>query len=160
MMDKQIIELSIRLGQSLKEKELKIVTAESCTGGGIAQAITEIPGSSVWFDRGFVTYSNLSKIQMLGVKQSTLEQYGAVSEQVAIEMVAGALLNSDADLAVAVTGVAGPGGGSVLKPVGTVYIAWGRKRKLFFNKFLFTGDRAEIRKQVIITSLNGLLNKM
>ncbi len=123
-MNKEIIQLAQQLGRLLKEKDLKIATAESCTGGGIAQAITEVSGSSVWFDRGFVTYSNLAKIQMLQVKQESLDEYGAVSEKVAIEMVNGALINSVADIAVSVTGIAGPTGGTELKPVGVVYIAW------------------------------------
>ena len=123
-MDNEIIELARQLGKVLKEQGMKIATAESCTGGGIAQAITEIPGSSAWFDRGFVTYSNAAKLQMLQVKQSTLDEFGAVSEQVAIEMVEGALMNSNADLAVSVTGIAGPDGGTNIKPVGTIYIAW------------------------------------
>jgi len=156
-MDKLIIELSTLLGERLKKKGLKIATAESCTGGGIAQAITEIPGSSAWFDRGFVTYSNLSKVEMLGVKQSTLEQYGAVSEQVAIEMVKGALINSDSDIAVAVTGVAGPGGGSVLKPVGTVFIAYGlNTEQQQCKKYFFIGNRSDIRNSTIISALNYL----
>jgi len=157
-MDKLIIELSTLLGERLKKKGLKIATAESCTGGGIAQAITEIPGSSAWFDRGFVTYSNLSKVEMLGVKQSTLEQYGAVSEQVAIEMVKGALINSDSDIAVAVTGVAGPGGGVEKKPVGTVYIANGKnEEKVVCKKYQFDGSRNNVRRMTIISALKNEL---
>jgi len=159
-MDKEIIELSERLGEALKENGLMIATAESCTGGGIAQAITEIPGSSAWFDRGFVTYSNLSKVQMLQVSQFTLDQYGAVSGEIATQMVEGTLNNSNADLAISVTGIAGPGGGSELKPVGTIYIAWAVKGTVVCHGFCFTGNRADIRKQTIIASLNGLLNKM
>lgn len=116
-MNKDIIELVKQLGKELKEKDMTIATAESCTGGGIAQAITEISGSSVWFDRGYVTYSNTAKIQMLMVKQHTLDAYGSVSKEVAIEMVEGALYNNDADLAVSVTGIAGPDGGDEQKPV-------------------------------------------
>jgi len=159
MMDKQIIKLSTLLGEKLKAEGLKIATAESCTGGGIAQAITEIAGSSAWFDRGFVTYSNLSKVQMLGVKQATLDIYGAVSEQVAIEMVEGALAKSDADIAVAVTGIAGPGGGSKEKPVGTVFIACGiTGKKITCNNYIFDGRRSDVRKLTIISALkNGLV---
>jgi len=160
MMDKEIIELSGKLGKVLKEKGLMVATAESCTGGGIAQAITEIPGSSAWFDRGFITYSNLSKVQMLQVKQSTLDQYGAVSEETAEEMVEGALNNSNADLAISVTGIAGPAGGTSQKPAGTVYIAWVEgENTIVCKKFYFIGDRFEIRNQTIIASLNALLNE-
>ena len=149
-MDNEITELARQLGKVLKQHGMKIVTAESCTGGGIAQAITEIPGSSAWFDRGFVTYSNAAKLQMLQVKQSTLDEFGAVSEQVAIEMVEGALMNSDADLAVSVTGIAGPDGGSKQKPVGTVYIACkkrGNNTNCEAQEFL--GNRSQIREQTI-----------
>jgi len=161
MMDKEIIELSERLGKALKENGLMIATAESCTGGGIAQAITEIPGSSTWFDRGFVTYSNLSKVQMLQVKQSTLDKYGAVSEEVATEMVEGALSNSDADMAVSVTGIAGPGGGTDQKPVGTIYIAFKVKnRKINCKKYNFVGGRVDIRKQIVVAVLRQLIIKL
>ncbi len=154
MLDKQITELAALLGQTLKEKGLMIATAESCTGGGIAQAITEISGSAEWFDRGFVTYSNLAKVQMLQVKQSALDQYGAVSEQVARQMVEGALENSHADVVVSITGIAGPSGGSDEKPVGTVYIALGGgDQKIMCKKYLFIGDRNKIRKQSIIAAL-------
>ncbi|KAF3977210.1 MAG: CinA family protein [Methylococcales symbiont of Iophon sp. n. MRB-2018] len=149
-MDKELVKLARQLGESLKHKGLKLVTAESCTGGGLAQAITDIAGSSAWFDRGFITYSNQSKIEMLQVKQVSLEKYGAVSKQVALEMIDGALENSDADIAVAVTGIAGPTGGSEQKPVGTVYIAFKikNKKKQCVRRFLL-GDRGNIRKQVI-----------
>jgi len=137
------------------------VTAESCTGGGIAQAITEIPGSSAWFDRGFITYSNSAKVQMLKVKQSILDQYGAVSEEVAIQMVEGALVNSDADIAVAVTGIAGPDGGSELKPVGTVFIAWGVKDwNIYCGKYIFRGGRTTIRKSTVISALESCLKQV
>ncbi len=150
MIDQEITPLARQLGEVLKAKALKLVTAESCTGGGIAQAITEISGSSDWFDRGFVTYSNQAKIEMLQVKPSTLEQYGAVSAEIAIQMVTGALLNSDAGLAIAVTGIAGPSGGTEQKPVGTVYIAWQYKNGIMHCvKKLFSGDRARIRQQTV-----------
>ncbi len=160
-MDKQIIELAQLLGQSLAEKKMKIATAESCTGGAIAQAITEIPGSSGWFDRGFVTYSNLSKLQMLQVGQSALDQYGAVSDEVAKQMVLGALINSDADLAVSVTGIAGPGGGSETKPVGTVHIGWGLKgHAVRSKKYYFPGNRVEVRKQTVVSALKACLAEL
>lgn len=157
-MDKAIIELSNRLGQLLLENKLMIATAESCTGGGIAQAITEISGSSAWFDRGFVTYSNQAKIQMLDVNPETLEKYGAVSEQVAIEMAQGAINNSHADIAATVTGIAGPTGGSDEKPVGLVYIGW--KVKGFIEGcqlHRFTGDRSMIRQQTIYFALEEMI---
>ena len=158
-MDKEIIEFARLLGGMLKQKCMKMVTAESCTGGGIAQAITEIPGSSTWFDRGFVTYSNEAKVQMLQVKQLTLEQYGAVSKEVAIEMVEGALSNSNADIAVSVTGIAGPGGGTEKKPVGTVYIAWklkGENASCIMRSF--SGDRTHIREQTVKCALKLCLD--
>ena len=149
-MDKEITELANQLGKHLKDHNMMICTAESCTGGGIAQAITEIPGSSAWFDRGFVTYSNTAKLQMLKVKQHTLDIYGAVSKEVAIEMVEGALRYSDAGLAVSVTGLAGPGGGTEQKPVGTVFIAWKKKGDIVnCVKQVFSGDRGQIRLQTV-----------
>ncbi len=153
-MDKQLITLAEELGQKLQAEGLKIAVAESCTGGGVCQVITEVAGSSKWFDRGFITYSNESKMELLGVKAESLEKYGAVSAEVALEMVQGALNRSDADYAVAVTGIAGPSGGSLEKPVGTVFIA-----KQYENKsgecrqYLFTGDRSEIRQKTIVHAL-------
>ena len=158
-MNTQVKEIAWQLGQILKEKGLKVVTAESCTGGGIASALTDIPGSSAWFDRGFVTYSNDAKVQMLQVKQSTLDEYGAVSQQVAIEMVEGALANSDSDLAISVTGIAGPDGGTLQKPIGTVFIALaikGGKTNCLLK--VFTGDRSQIRQQSILFALKQYLN--
>ncbi|NOR69312.1 MAG: nicotinamide-nucleotide amidohydrolase family protein [Methylomarinum sp.] len=160
MMDKQITELAEQLGLKLKENKLKIVTAESCTGGGIAQAITEIPGSSAWFDRGFVTYSNQAKVQMLQVKQVTLDNFGAVSDEVAREMVEGALANSDTEIAISVTGIAGPTGGAEQKPVGTVYIAWGMTGgAIGCKKYAFLGDRTEIRQQTVVYALTNCLQQ-
>jgi len=157
-MDKEITELADQLGKALKAKSLSCVTAESCTGGGIAQAITEISGSSAWFDRGFVTYSNLAKVEMLKVNQATLDKEGAVSEEVASQMVKGALDNSNADIAISVTGIAGPAGGSEQKPVGTVYIGCGKKDgKIVCNKHVFSGNRATIRQQTVLTALKCCL---
>jgi len=159
MMDKEVNELAQQLGEVLKQKGIKIVTAESCTGGGIAQAITDIPGSSDWFDRGFVTYSNQSKVEMLQVKQLSLDQFGAVSAEVAIEMVEGALLNSNANIAVSVTGIAGPSGGTNLKPVGTVYLAWqtvGDKANCI--KQVFSGDREQVRLQTVRCAIKYCLD--
>lgn len=157
-MDKEIIQLAKQLGWALKDKGVKIATAESCTGGGIAQAITEVPGSSAWFDRGFITYSNQAKIQMLQVKQESLDDFGAVSKQVAIEMVEGAIIYSEADIVVSVTGIAGPTGGTEKKPVGTVYIA--KKEKgmpASYKKYIFLGGRRQIRLQTVKMALKYCL---
>lgn len=150
--------LAEALGNRLKSLNLRLALAESCTGGGIARAVTEVPGSSVWFDRGFVTYSNAAKTEMLGVQQASLDSVGAVSREVALEMVAGALNRSRADLALAVTGIAGPDGGSFEKPVGTVFIAWQRQGQSgCWVKKCFAGDRRAIRRQVVEFSLQALL---
>lgn len=143
----------------LKEKQLKLATAESCTGGLIAAMVTSIAGSSEIFDRGFVTYSNQSKMDMLGVQPQTLEKYGAVSAQTAEEMVAGALENSLADIAISVTGVAGPGGGSPDKPVGTVYIGVGTKdwQTSEAIKYQFEGTRTRIRELTAQESFERIL---
>ena len=156
-MDNELLELAQQLGHLLKSKEKKIATAESCTGGWIAQIITEIPGSSAWFDRGFVTYSNAAKIQMLGVNPETLAKFGAVSAQTATEMVNGALAYSGADCAIAVTGIAGPDGGTAEKPVGTVFVAWSCKNqdvKVELKKL--TGNRHEIRRQTVKIAISGV----
>ena len=156
-MDNELFELARQLGCKLKSDGEKIATAESCTGGWIAQIITEVSGSSAWFDRGFVTYSNAAKMQMLGVSPETLEKYGAVSAQTAKEMVAGALAHSDADCAIAVTGIAGPDGGSAEKPVGTVFIAWAYKnRDVRVVQQQLTGDRHQIRRQTVKIALEGV----
>jgi nicotinamide-nucleotide amidase len=157
IMDNELFELAQQLGQLLKSKEKKIATAESCTGGWIAQIITEVSGSSAWFDRGFVTYSNAAKMQMLGVKSETLDKFGAVSTQTATEMADGALAHSDADCAIAVTGIAGPDGGTAEKPVGTVFIAWAYKNqniKVVQKKFM--GNRHQIRRQTVKIALQGV----
>jgi nicotinamide-nucleotide amidase len=156
-MDNELFELAERLGQSLKAKGYKIATAESCTGGWIAQALTEVPGSSAWFDRGFVTYSNNAKMQMLGINPQTLAQYGAVSAEVAQQMVAGALANSEADCAVAITGIAGPDGGSEEKPVGTVYVAWQSNNGYSkVERLQLLGNRHQIRKQTVEKAIEGM----
>lgn len=148
------IQFASILGQQLLAKNWMLSVAESCTGGGLAQALTDIPGSSAWFDRGFVSYSNNAKVEMLGVNQNTLDCYGAVSQETALEMVAGALKHSHADLALAITGIAGPGGGSKEKPVGTVFLAWQRLgQQAGCTQYQLTGDRIAIRRQVILASL-------
>lgn len=156
-MDNELFELAQQLGLLLKSKEKMIATAESCTGGWLAQIITEVSGSSAWFDRGFVTYSNAAKMQMLGIKSETLDKFGAVSAQTAVEMVKGALDHSDADCAIAVTGIAGPEGGTAEKPIGTVFIAWAYKNqevKVIQKKL--TGNRHEIRRQTVKIALGGV----
>jgi len=156
-MESELFELAEQLGRLLKANGKTIATAESCTGGWIAQTITEVPGSSAWFDRGFVTYSNAAKVQMLGVSPQTLEQYGAVSAETATEMVTGALAHSGADVAVAVTGIAGPDGGTQDKPVGTVFIAWAPKSGAAkVVKKQFTGNRRQIREQTVKNAIEGM----
>lgn len=151
--------ISAQVGAALKAHGMMLTTAESCTGGGVAQAITEVAGCSAWFERGFVTYSNLSKQQMLGVSEATLKQYGAVSEAVVREMVAGALANSASNIALSVSGIAGPDGGTTEKPVGTVWFAWGIKQGVTIaQRHLLKGNRAEVRAQAVNIALQGVLN--
>ncbi len=150
--------LAEQLGVLLRRQSLTLVTAESCTGGGIAWTLTSIPGSSQWFERGVVVYSNRSKQELLGVSPDTLATYGAVSVQTAQEMAAGALSNSAADISVAVTGIAGPEGGSAEKPVGTVCLAWQRRSGQASSvRVCISGDRASIRDRAITLALEGLL---
>lgn len=145
------------LGARLRDAHLTLVTAESCTGGWISKTVTDIAGSSDWFDSGMVAYSYEAKQALLGVRPETLEHHGAVSRETAIEMVSGALVHSGAGLAVAVTGIAGPGGGSADKPVGTVWIAW-KRRGGYANAqmFHFDGDRDAVRRQTVGAALHGL----
>ncbi len=151
--------LAATLGRALESRELKVATAESCTGGLVAGAITDVAGSSAWFERGFVTYSNEAKIDLLGVRAETLATHGAVSEETAREMVAGALARSSADLAVAVTGIAGPSGGTPQKPVGLVWLAWaGRGGPVASAARLFSGDRAAVREATVVAALQGLVD--
>ena len=151
--------LAAQIGALLKSHGLMLATAESCTGGGVAQAITGVAGSSAWFERGFVTYSNLSKQQMLGVREATLKQHGAVSEMTVREMVEGALANSAAQVALSVSGVAGPDGGTADKPVGTVWFAWGiRQGETYAQRLQIDGDRAEVRAQAVRVALQGVIN--
>ena len=135
-----------------------LATAESCTGGWIAKCCTDMAGSSAWFDRGFITYSNAAKQDMLGVRAETLAQYGAVSEAVVAEMATGALRHSQAHIAVAVSGIAGPSGGSPEKPVGTVCFAWAmRNGEVLTKTCQFAGDREAVRWQSVVFALNGIL---
>jgi nicotinamide-nucleotide amidase len=152
--------LAERLGRILNERGWTVATAESCTGGLIAGAITDIAGSSAWFDRGFVTYSNEAKVDMLGVSTTTLDAHGAVSEATAREMVSGALARSDATIAVAVTGIAGPAGGTPAKPVGLVWLAWGRRDgRVDARSEHFEGDRAAVRAATVEQALEGLIER-
>lgn len=151
--------LAAQAGGLLKAHGLLLATAESCTGGGVAQAITEVAGSSAWFERGFITYSNLAKQQMLGVSDATLGQYGAVSEATVREMVEGALLHSTAQVALAVSGIAGPNGGTPDKPVGTVWFAWGIKHgATHAQRHQLGGDRSEVRAQAVHIALQGVVD--
>ena len=151
--------LAVQVGGLLRSHGLMLATAESCTGGGVAQAITEVAGSSAWFERGFVTYSNQSKQQMLEVRESTIRQYGAVSEMTVREMVAGALQHSSAQVALAVSGIAGPDGGTAEKPVGTVWFAWGLKDgETRAQRYQLDGNRSEVRAQAVHIALQGVVN--
>ena len=152
-----LLSLSRRTGKALEKKGRTLSTAESCTGGGVAQAITSVAGSSAWFERGYVTYSNAAKREMLGVSARTLARHGAVSEPTAREMVRGALRKSRAGIAVSITGIAGPGGGVPGKPVGTVCFAWARGRKIHSETKRFKGGRGRIRRQSVIHALRGVL---
>jgi len=153
--------LAIIVGARLKARGLRLATAESCTGGWVAGAVTAIAGSSEWFDRGFVTYSNDAKMEMLGVSAATLEAFGAVSEQTAGEMAAGALAHSKAQLALSITGVAGPGGGSAEKPVGMVCFGWaGEGGAPLVITRNFSGDRESVRRQSVICALQGVLERL
>ncbi|MEE9446619.1 MAG: CinA family protein [Arenicellales bacterium] len=163
MFDEKVSALARALSTVLIERNLSIATVESCTGGGVAALFTSLSGSSVWFDRGFVTYSNASKTQMVGVPESTLVQYGAVSEQTASAMAEGGVLHSDADIALSITGIAGPSGGTLEKPVGTVCFAWsglesfGLVEQTMVDTQCFMGDRTLVRSKSIEYALQYLL---
>jgi len=152
--------LSRKVGKALKKKGETLATAESCTGGWVAQAVTSVAGSSEWFERGYVTYSNAAKREALGVSRRTLERHGAVSEQAAREMARGALKRSKGTMAVSVTGIAGPGGGAPGKPVGTVCFAWAQGRKISSETKRFGGGRTSVRRQSVIHSLRGILKRL
>lgn len=152
-----ILDLAARVGSALKAKNLLLATAESCTGGGVSQAITEIAGSSEWFDCGFVTYSNASKTDMLDVSAALLASHGVVSEEIAAAMAEGALANSNSHVAIATTGIAGPGGAVPGKPVGTVCFAWSKDGSTHTERLVLQGDRQSIRRQTVAHALQGLL---
>ena len=150
-------ETAEKLVKLLKKKNLTVTTAESCTGGWVAKAITDIAGSSAWFERGFVTYSNEAKAQMIGVREETLAQHGAVSEPVVVEMAIGALKAARADYAVSISGIAGPDGGSEEKPVGTVWFAFATARgEGITRRECFSGDRDAVRRQATAYALQTL----
>lgn len=156
-----IYDAAAQLGQSLKTSGFMLVMAESCTGGMVAEAITSVAGSSAWFDRSFVSYSNAAKIDMLDVSSKTLEKFGAVSEQTAAEMAIGALINSEAQIAGSITGIAGPDGGSPEKPVGTVCFAWtGKNLPVTTCTHWFEGNRESVRKQATIFMMVGLIERL
>jgi nicotinamide-nucleotide amidase len=160
-MSETLDKLAADLGERLLARSCLLACAESCTGGWISKVVTDIPGSSAWFDRGFVTYSNRAKQDMLGVSAASLAKHGAVSAEVVAEMASGALARSRADLAVAVSGVAGPGGGSDEKPVGTVFFAWVLfDREPVVQRLLFAGEREEVRHQTVRVALARLLELM
>ncbi|GGY46152.1 CinA family protein [Pseudoduganella albidiflava] len=156
-MSTDINELAAQVGRALQDKELLLVTAESCTGGGVSQAITEIAGSTGWFDCGFVCYSNASKTELLEVPAALIAQFGSVSEEVAAAMAQGALANSNAHLAVSTTGIAGPTGAVPGKPVGTVCFGWANGDTVHTERLVFSGDRRAVREQTVVHALQGLL---
>ena len=153
-------DLAKRVGQRLKAASAVLVTAESCTGGWAAQVVTSVAGSSAWFDRGFITYSNAAKAEVLGVRAETLAKHGAVSEETAREMALGALARSQGSVALSITGVAGPGGGTKEKPVGTVCFAWARVDRVRAETKRFSGDRESVRRQSVIRALEGVLSTL
>ena len=158
-MNQAELDLARQLGEALLERHWRCAVAESCTGGRVAAAITEIAGSSKWFDRGFVTYTNQSKTDLLGVSQKELATEGAVSESVVRAMAEGALAASQADVTVAISGIAGPGGGSPDKPVGLVWFAWScRHGETYAASYCFNGDRSAVRSQAVSVALEGILS--
>jgi nicotinamide-nucleotide amidase len=158
--DSGLAALAERVGAVLKERSWMLATAESCTGGWIAEALTSISGSSEWFDRGFVTYSNAAKEEMLGVSRDTLDRHGAVSEQTVREMAQGALRHSRAQMSLAVSGIAGPTGGTPEKPVGSVWLAWAAESGVITRYARFAGDREAVRRQAVTTALQGVLDTL
>lgn len=157
MTDSELMQLSERVGLALKARGATVTTAESCTGGWVAKAITDIAGSSAWFERGFVTYSNEAKAQMIGVKPETLAQYGAVSEPVVVEMAIGAIKAARATYAVSISGIAGPDGGSESKPVGTVWFGFASAAgEGITRRECFAGDRESVRRQATVYALQTL----
>ena len=160
-MDKELEGLSVRVGEALLARKSMLACAESCTGGWVSEVVTATAGSSQWFERGFVTYSNAAKLEMLGVRAETLRQHGAVSEAVVAEMATGALRHSHAQVALAISGIAGPTGGSPDKPVGTVSFAWVlRGETPTTDTVRFSGDRQTVRRLSVLHALQGLLQRL
>ena len=155
-----VTKLSAALGAALLARGCKLALAESCTGGMVAEAVTSVAGSSAWFDRGFVTYSNLAKIEMLGVSANTLEAFGAVSEETAQAMATGALKNSHAHIAGSITGIAGPDGGTAQKPVGTVCFGVAQANQCTTFTRHFTGNREQVRQQASTFLMRQLIDKL
>ena len=148
--DQELFESAQSLGDKLRRTNKFLATAESCTGGWVGKVITDVPGSSHWYDRGFITYTNESKRELLGVPDEIIRRYGAVSEQTAQAMVVGVLQHSAADVALSITGIAGPGGGSETKPVGFVWFGWGQRHgNVQTQSYTFLGDREAIRRQAV-----------
>lgn len=156
-----LTELAARLGEALTRRGWCLAVAESCTGGWIAKTVTDVTGASAWFDRAWITYSNVAKQDMLGVAADCLAEHGAVSEATVRQMAEGALARSGAQRSVAVSGVAGPGGGTAAKPVGTVWLAWaGEGMVTCARRFQFDGDREAVRRQAVAAALQGLLDSV
>ncbi len=159
MNNAELYQLAQQTGILLKQQGLMMASAESCTGGWLGQTVTSVPGSSTWYERGFVTYSNISKQQMLGVCTATLTKYGAVSEPTAQEMAAGAITHSNAQVSCSITGIAGPGGGTTNKPVGMICLGWAIKNSLAVcNTQYLNGDRNTIRHQAVVIALQGIID--
>ena len=156
MNDEQLEDLAMAVGERLQREEAKLALAESCTGGWVAKACTDVAGSAVWFSHGWVSYGNDAKRQMLGVDPATLEQHGAVSEETVREMVAGARERAGCRYACAVSGIAGPTGGSEAKPVGLVWIAWADGDRVVTERFQFGGGREQVRRRTVAAALEGL----
>ena len=154
----ELEQLAARVGAALEQRGWLLVTAESCTGGWVGQVVTSIPGSSRWYERGYVTYSNAAKQELLDVTPAILAAHGAVSEQVVLAMADGALRHSHAHIAAAITGVAGPDGGTATKPVGTVWVGWAvRGESSNARCFVFPGDRAQVRAAAVRAALDGIM---
>jgi nicotinamide-nucleotide amidase len=157
----RLFKIAHTLGEYLKARNLMLATAESCTGGWVSEVITSIPGSSMWFERGFVTYSDIAKQEMLGVSSNALDYHGAASEETVRQMAKGALAHSHAQISIAITGIAGPSGATLSKPLGTVWIAWAGKTWITrAQRFQFKGDRHSIRMQSVQCALEGLLHQL
>ena len=157
--DRDLLELARKAGTLLKDQGLRLTTAESCTGGWVAKVLTDVPGSSQWFERGVIVYSNAAKMELLGVSRHTLETYGAVSREVAAELARGAVSRAAAEVSLAVTGIAGPDGGTSVKPVGLVWLAWYREgaAPALTYEGHFQGGRESIRRQAVAAVLQGLV---